>query len=63
MVKFTIQKNGNISSYELTSSGYMLLDRAVEKLMKRVSPLPPFPDGLSHEFIQLTVPIDFSIKT
>ena len=63
MVKFTIQKNGNISSYELTSSGYMLLDRAVEKLMKRVSPLPPFPDGLSREFIQLIVPIDFSIKT
>ena len=64
-MQFIVQKNGSISSYEvISSSGHRLLDHEAEKLLKRVSPLlPPFPDNLNMDYMRLSVPINFFIRT
>jgi len=63
-VKFIVKKTGDISSYELTSSsGYKLLDRAVEKMLKKATPLPPFPDNLTSDTITLILPVEFYLKS
>ena len=62
-VKFIVKKTGDIISYELTSSsGHSLLDRAVETMLKKASPLPPFPNNLTEESITLILPVEFYLK-
>ncbi|MEM7027335.1 MAG: energy transducer TonB [Pseudomonadota bacterium] len=63
-VVFTIDNDGSLAGYEITdSSGYKLLDRAVEKMLKRATPLPPFPDNMDQDSITLILPVDFYIKS
>ncbi len=63
-VKFTVKRTGDISKYELTSSsGHTLLDRAVERMLKKASPLPPFPENLTSESITLILPVEFYLKS
>ena len=63
MVVFTIKNNGNLANYEITeSSGFKLLDKAVEKMLERAAPLPPFPDDIKRQSMTLLLPVDFYIK-
>ena len=63
-ITFIINKDGKLAGYRITrSSGYRLLDREVEKMLKRAAPFPPFPIDMAQEFIRLSLPVDFYIKS
>ena len=63
-ITFIINKDGNLAGYRIThSSGHRLLDREVEKMLKRAAPFPPFPIDMEQEFIRLSLPVDFYIKS
>jgi protein TonB len=63
-VLFTIQKDGSLLSYKIkNSSGHKLLDKAVEKMLKKAVPLPPFPNNMKQESITLVLPVDFYIRS
>lgn len=62
-ISFIINKDGKLAGYRIThSSGYRLLDREVEKMLKRAAPFPPFPIDMEQEFIRLSLPVDFYIN-
>ena len=63
-IEFTIQKDGELLGYKIkNSSGYKLLDTAVEKMLKRAAPLPPFPTDMQQNSITLILPVDFYIRS
>lgn len=63
-ITFVVNKDGNLAGYRIThSSGHRLLDREVEKMLKRAAPFPPFPIDMEQEFIRLSLPVDFYIKS
>ena len=63
-ITFIINKDGKLDGYRIThSSGHRLLDREVEKMLKRAAPFPPFPIDMEQEFIRLSLPVDFYIKS
>lgn len=63
-ITFIINKDGKLAGYRIThSSGHRLLDREVEKMLKRAAPFPPFPMDMEQEFIRLSLPVDFYIKS
>ena len=63
-ITFIINKDGQLAGYRIThSSGHRLLDREVEKMLKRAAPFPPFPIDMAQEFIRLSLPVDFYIKS
>ena len=62
-VNFTINRQGAVTSFKIAkSSGHSLLDQEVTALMKRVSPFPPMPKEMAKNSLNLTVPIQFSLK-
>jgi TonB family protein len=44
------------------SSGQPILDDEVPALVKRINPLPKFPDALTDSTITLTPPIQFKMR-
>ena len=63
-ITFISNKDGRLAGYRIThSSGHRLLDREVEKMLKRAAPFPPFPIDMEQEFIRLSLPVDFYIKS
>lgn len=63
-VVFMVKKNGSLAKYEITdSSGYELLDQAVEEMLKSATPFPPFPSDVKKESITLLLPVDFIIES
>lgn len=60
IVRFTVNRQGQVLTTGLAqSSGYALLDRAGLALPKRTSPLPPPPEDVLGNEIELTVPVEF----
>jgi protein TonB len=62
-VRFAIDKQGRLLSYEITrSSGHTRLDRAAIAMLKRATPLPPIPDELGRQRLELPVPVRFALR-
>jgi protein TonB len=62
-VSFLLAPDGRVLSSNLArSSGHAVLDDEVMALVRRVSPLPPRPQGLPQDNLSLTVPIQFSLR-
>ncbi|MDR3205381.1 MAG: energy transducer TonB [Deltaproteobacteria bacterium] len=62
-VTFVISRNGTVTSTRMVkSSGHQILDDEAMSLLRRVSPLPPFPEAMSQASITLTVPLRFSVR-
>ncbi len=62
-VLFTIDRRGRLLSHRIVaSSGHALLDQEVKAMLKRASPLPAFPAGMSQSKLTLTVPIRFNLR-
>lgn len=60
MIRFTLDRQGKVLEIALAqSSGFALLDREAIALPKRASPLPPPPDDVKGERIELVVPVEF----
>ncbi len=64
-LQFTIDAEGNLLSYKLIdTSNYKKLNKAVEKMIAKASPLPPVPAEIINgkNRFTYTVPIEFSLK-
>ncbi|WP_226636485.1 energy transducer TonB [Novosphingobium profundi] len=60
LIRFTVNRQGQVLKTTLAqSSGFGLLDRAGLALPKRTSPLPPPPEDVAGNEIELTVPVEF----
>lgn len=60
LIRFTLDRKGNLLTVALErSSGFALLDREAVALPKRASPLPPPPEDIGGERIELVVPVEF----
>ncbi|MGB5444079.1 MAG: energy transducer TonB [Psychromonas sp.] len=63
LLSFTVLNSGLVKGISIKkSSGYSRLDRAVEKMLKEASPLPPFPEEQSLAEITITIPIVFKLN-
>lgn len=62
-VSFTIDRGGRLISHRIVSgSGHPLLDQEVQAMVKRASPMPPFPAGMTQSRLTITVPISFDLR-
>ncbi len=62
-VTFTIDRRGRLLSHRIVArSGHTLLDQEVESMLRRASPLPPFPADMSQSRLTVTVPIRFNLR-
>lgn len=62
-VGFVLDRSGRVVSYELRkSTGHDILDREVLAMIRRASPMPPFPPGLRREKINFNVPVNFDMR-
>lgn len=63
LLRFVMDRNGLVLSSSIEqSSGHALLDQAVEDLLRRAEPLPPFPDTRQQARLEVVVPITFSLR-
>lgn len=62
-VEINIDREGNIVAHSLqTSTGHDLLDREVEKMMKRASPLPAPPADATDSQLTMVVPLAWVLQ-
>lgn len=62
-VRFTIDRNGNLLTSRLEkSSENALLDEEGLRMLERAEPLPPIPDDIPGESLDITLPILFNLK-
>ncbi len=60
LVRFTVDRRGQVLGAALEKGcGFALLDREALALPRRTSPLPPPPDDVPGERIELVVPVEF----
>lgn len=63
LLYFVMDRTGRVLDYRLEkSSGYPLLDREVVAMIERAQPLPPIPDELGQDRLELVVPVQFLLR-
>ena len=63
LLSFSLDRSGHVLAHSIAhSSGHADLDNEVMAMIMRAEPLPPFPDSMPQERIDLTVPIRFSLR-
>ncbi|MDR0620351.1 MAG: energy transducer TonB [Deltaproteobacteria bacterium] len=62
-MSFTLNRQGQVIASRLVrSSGFPVLDDEARALIQRVNPLPSFPKELTISTLELTVPIQFTMR-
>lgn len=62
-VTFTITRSGRVVSQRIVqSSGYELLDKEVQAMLERASPLPRIPSSLGRSNLTITLPVAFALR-
>lgn len=62
-VQIIISRAGEVLDYEIIeSSGENVLDKAIPRLMKRVTPLPTPPNSLANSDLTFVIPITWQAK-
>ena len=63
VLTFSVNRAGKVLSARVVkSSGHAVLDDEVLEMVHRAEPLPAFPPAMTQAAIQLTVPIQFSLR-
>lgn len=63
VLTFTMDKNGAVRNARVTkTSGFDLLDAEVIAMIKRATPLPPFPNDFTDQQMTVSVPVQFRIR-
>ncbi len=63
LLRFSMRRDGTVSAWRVErSSGHADLDDAVERMIRRASPLPAPPGSLPGDPVELTVPVRFSLR-
>lgn len=62
-LRFVVDRKGKVLSYQIErTSGYALLDREVEKMIRRAAPMPAMPNELAQSRLELVVPVSFYMR-
>jgi periplasmic protein TonB len=62
-LRFNMDRSGKVLKWRIErSAGYALLDNEVAELIKRASPLPPPPQEVAGNNIEMVVPVEFFIR-
>ncbi len=60
LMHIVIDRGGNIIDYRVKEkSGHRLLDKEARKMMERASPVPPIPESIHREALELVIPVEF----
>ena len=60
VLRFSIDKQGKVLSYEIAkTSGNWLVDEEALQMLRRAQPLPPIPDLLNVPGLRVTMPLKF----
>jgi protein TonB len=63
MLSFSLDRSGHVLAHHIAkSSGYAELDDEVMAMIMRAEPLPPFPESMPQQRLDLTLPIRFSLQ-
>nr|WP_264185821.1 TonB family protein [Roseicella aerolata] len=63
VLRFAMRRDGTIIGWRIErSSGHEVLDTAVERMIRRASPLPAPPPELAGDPVELSVPVRFSLR-
>jgi len=63
LLYFIIDRTGRVLNYRLhQSSGHRILDNEVLSMIQRAQPLPPIPDKIDREQLELIVPVQFFLR-
>jgi protein TonB len=61
-LRFVADRVGQVLSFSIErSSGIQALDAEVRALIARAQPLPPIPDELKREHVEMVLPVEFSL--
>jgi protein TonB len=61
-VQFALARDGRVLSVSLIGNGERVLDNAAIDMVRRASPFPPFPPGLSQPRIDFVAPVRFDLQ-
>lgn len=62
-VRFTLDRSGALARWRLEkSSGVAALDAEAGEMLRRAAPFPPFPADISRDQIELSAPVEFSLR-
>ncbi|PCI63465.1 MAG: hypothetical protein COB37_05040 [Kordiimonadales bacterium] len=62
LVHITVDRTGKIVTYEITKpTGQSVLDKAIPKMIRRISPLPKPPASITESQLQFVIPISWSM--
>lgn len=63
LLQVEMDRDGRVLSYRLeNSAGHAALDREVEAMIRRASPLPPLPPEMPQQRLSFVVPVEFRIR-
>jgi protein TonB len=62
-LRFSLDRSGHVLSYDVVrSSGFASLDAEARQMIRRADPFPPMPVDYRGETLDLTVPVNFSVR-
>lgn len=63
LLYFSIDRDGRLLAYRIErSSGHRMLDTETIAMINRAQPLPPIPNDMSRDKLEVVVPVQFSLK-
>lgn len=63
LLRFVVARDGAVLSWRIErGSGFDNLDRQVEVMIERAAPLPPMPDDLPGDRLDVVLPVQFALR-
>ncbi|MEQ8806307.1 MAG: energy transducer TonB [Rhodospirillales bacterium] len=63
LLYFAIDRDGHLLAYRIErSSGHRMLDTETIAMINRAQPLPPIPNDMSRDKLEVVVPVQFSLR-
>ncbi|MCW2237959.1 energy transducer TonB family protein [Azospirillum canadense] len=63
LLRFAVARDGRVLSWTIErGSGVASLDRQVETMIERAAPLPPIPEGIAADRLDIVLPVQFALQ-
>lgn len=63
LLRFTVARDGRVLSWAIErGSGFASLDRQVETMIERAAPLPPIPESITADRLDIVLPVQFALQ-
>ncbi|WP_448204883.1 energy transducer TonB [Azospirillum sp. sgz302134] len=63
LLRFAVARDGRVLSWSIErGSGFTSLDRQVEVMVERAAPLPPIPDSIVADRLDIVLPVQFALQ-